>query len=226
MWREIWTGADATAHGWLTYAGTTVSVFGDVWCPGVKLRAVAGYGQYRYAGARDATGATVPFHGQIAFADILLGWLWRFGPLTAKTFAGASLIEHAIAPLDPLASNGLKIGPKGSLELWLDVSSTIWTSLDVAYTTAHDTYSVHTRAGYRLWPRASIGLEGVLNGSAGHDRHDRETGMLDPSHRDIRFGGFLRYEWDGGEVSASGGLSTDLLNRQDAYMTLNVIKQF
>ena len=50
--------------------------------------------------------------------------------------------------------------------------------------------------------------------------------MLDPQHRDVRIGGFARYEWVGGEVSASGGFSTDLVKRYDPYVTVNYIHQF
>jgi hypothetical protein len=219
LWREAWAGGDATPHIWLLYSG-------DVWSPGLKLRAAGGYGQYRYAGKRGKEDSLTSFHGQIRFAEAMAGYLWRFGPLTAKAFAGLAAIEHAILPLDPLASNGLKFGPKGALEVGLNLSDKAWTSLDLTYTTAHATYAARTRLGYRLLPTVSLGPEAALNGSAGRTVRNQPTDMLDPAHRDIRFGGFVRYEWFGGEISAAGGLSTDLENRRDPYVTLNAIYQF
>lgn len=190
------------------------------------MRVVNGYGQYRYSGARGGTDDLTAFHGQIAFTEAMAGYLWRLGPLTAKAFAGVAGIDHIIAPLDPLASNGLQIGVKGAVELWLNLGTSAWSSLDLAYTTAHDTYSVRSRLGYRLQPAISLGVEGVLNGSGGRTVRDEPTAMLDPQHRDVRIGGFARYEWVGGEVSASGGFSTDLVKRYDPYVTVNYIHQF
>jgi hypothetical protein len=45
-----------------------------------------------------------------------------------------------------------------------------------------------------------------------------------------RGGAFLRYEWDGGEISAAGGLSGDFSGvasgEADPYATVNWITQF
>ncbi len=236
LWRETWVGADATPHIWLVYSGMTISPFSDLWSDGVRLRLGGGYGHYAYKGDRRYAGnkastRDIAFKAQTSFAEGLAGYLWRLGPLTAKVFAGATMIGHNIAPDDPLASTGTKIGPKGALELWLNLGNSAWTSLDVTFTTAHTTYSAHSRIGYRVLPTVSLGLEGGINGSAGKAEDDcscgtTSTGMLDPAHRDIRVGGFARYEWFGGEVSLSGGLSTDLVGRRDPYLTANWIMQF
>lgn len=231
MWREFAVGADATTHVWLLYSSTTISPFSDLWSDGLRLRLGGGYGQYHYSGDRRPAGAksarSFDFKAQTSFTDVLAGYLWRLGPLTVKAFAGASMISHTIAPDDPIASTGTKFGPKGALELWLNLGANAWTSLDASFTTAHTTYAVHSRTGYRVLPTLSIGPEAAINGSAGRSADDGgSTGMLDPAHRDVRIGGFVRYEWFGGEASLAGGLSTDLENRRDPYVTVNWLTQF
>lgn len=236
LWRETWVGADATPHTWLLYSGTTVSPFSDMWSDGLRLRIAGGYGQYAYKGDRrypgqKASTRDIAFKAQTSFTEGLAGYLWRLGPLTAKLFAGATMIGHNIAPDDPLASTGTRIGPKAALELWLNLGTSAWASLDVTYTSAHTTYSANSRIGYRVLPTVSLGIEGGINGSAGKTEEDcacgaAATGMLDPAHRDVRAGGFARYEWFGGEASLSGGLSTDLVGRHDPYLRANWIAQY
>jgi hypothetical protein len=236
LWRETWVGADATAHTWLVYSGTTVSPFSDMWSDGLRLRIGGGYGRYAYSGDRRYPGQrtatrNIDFKAETSFTEGLAGYLWRLGPLTAKAFAGVAMIGHSIAPDDPLASTGTKIGPKAALELWLNLGNSAFASLDVTYTSAHTTYSANSRVGYRVLPTVSLGLEGGINGSAGKAEDDcacgtTATGMLDPAHRDVRAGAFARYEWFGGEVSISGGLSTDLVGRRDPYLRASWIAQY
>lgn len=238
LWREVSAGADATPHIWLVYSATTISPFTDLWSDGWRIRLAGGYGQYHYDAARyDPTvkksrERLISFTGHTNFTDALIGYLWRLGPLTAKAFAGASMIGNDEAPDDVLASSGRKIGPKGALELWLNIGDFAWASLDASYTSAHHTYAAHTRLGFRVLPTVSLGMEAALNGSAGRDYSDDvaktvvDSPLFDPLHRDARLGGFVRYEWFGGEISLSGGISTDLADKYEAYANTTFIYQF
>jgi len=67
----------------------------------------------------------------------------------------------------------------------------------LSWGTIHDTYGGRGRLGWRLLPTLSIGIEA---GAAGNIECDI-----------ARAGGFLRYEWAAGEVSASAGWSNDKL---------------
>jgi hypothetical protein len=51
-WREVWGGADASAHVWLIYSGMTVAPHSDIFSDGLRLRVAGGYGGYTYVGAR------------------------------------------------------------------------------------------------------------------------------------------------------------------------------
>jgi Cellulose biosynthesis protein BcsS len=238
-WREIWAGADVSKNVWLLYSGATVAPFGDIHQDGVRLRAVAGYGQYTYTGyPRYET-----FHATTVFADVLAGYLVRWGPLTAKAFAGVSFIDHQIEPLDAenISISG-QAGAKGVLEFWYNVSPKAWSSLDLAYTTAHDTASARMRSGYRVWPQVSVGVEAGLNldGQAQCKMRlsTQKHCLLDDNDTHVkslldfgRTGVFARYEWDGGEISVSGGGMGQILDASgdlnlDPYVTANWILQF
>ena len=191
-WREFWAGADVSGHVWLAYSGATVAPFGGMFGDGLRLRAASGYGGYTYAGPRD--GKLQAFEADTTFGDALVGYLARLGPLTAKAFVGIAAIDHAVRPIDPdNPVQGFAFGPKGVAEFWLNMGEGAWSSLDVSWTSAHQTYSARARSGYRLFADFSIGAEARVNGNA-----------LD---KDARGGLFLRYAWDGGEISVSGGVS-------------------
>jgi hypothetical protein len=224
-WREVWAGADVGSHVWLLYTGTTLSPFAGIHDEGLKLRVLSGYGGYSYEGLRRGPGNVPELHkfsAESAFTDLLAGYLFRFGPLTAKAFAGVSAINHGIRPFDPENEvQGLDWGAKGVVELWLDVHPDWWVSLDTSFTTAHETFASRLRAAYRLQPELSLGLE------AGFDANALDQGA--------RAGLFLRYEWDGGEISASAGITSgdvgglaggSMPDDFSPYATVNVLFQF
>ena len=246
-WREVWTGADATEHGWLVYTGTTTSPFTGIHEQGLRLRMATGYGGYEYSGFRRTSGKTAEmkaFEARTGFAEGLLGYLWRFDPLIVKVFGGVSAIGHEISPFDDEnLATGLDWGPKGVIELWLNMGTDMWGSLDLTWSGAHNTRSARARLGYRLQPMLSIGLEGRFNidEQGDCDIHWTETAACklqyrpDSERTDIidysRAGAFARYEWDGGEISVSGGVSAGVLGREadadlNPYITMNWIKQF
>jgi len=245
-WRETWTGVDASRDNALLYAGITVSPFSHIHEPGLRLKLAGGYGQYRYSGDRSTT--PIPdiqsFAAHTYYGEALVGYLERFGPLTAKAFAGVSMIGHDIAPFDPEnVVFGDEFGLKGVLELWLDLSDKGYASLDLSWNTAHNTRSARTRLGARLTPSLSGGLEAWLDLNAQSDCdlgwtsssdcrgqasfQDQRTDLIDYT----RGGVFVRYEWDGGEISLSGGVSGGSFmsggeGDPEPYATVNWITQF
>ena len=240
-WRETWSGVDVARDNWLIYSGTTVAPLGHIHEPGPRLRAAGGYGQYAYSGIRSVDGSMEiqTFETATYFGEALIGYLERFGPLTAKAFAGASYLAHDISPGDP--DNlviGDEIGLKGVIELWLDIGDIGFASLDATWNTAFDTRSARTRIGANVAPGLSAGLEAWLNldeqsdcdlgwdGTADCHKDDK-TDLLDYT----RAGLFARYVWDDGEISLSGGVSGGSFQSAgdappEPYATLNWITQF
>ncbi len=199
---EAWAGAEAFGRIWSLYTGTTVAPFAPIAADGLRLRAVAGYGDYRT--------------GTLGFADLLLGYHAQLGTLTIKVFGGAMLASHNAA--DPISRiDGTNFGAKGVVETWWSITDQVWLNADLAYGSLHDTYSARMRLGWRLTPELSLGLEGGAAGSL-------ETDIA-------RAGAFLRYEWGSGEVTVSGGVARqgfDLVwdDTTGAYATLSVLTRF
>jgi hypothetical protein len=195
---EFWAGAEAFKHAWSLYSGTTVAPFAGIQQDGLRLRMVGGYGAYNYAGPR-AVGVgsqTVNFKGNVAFTDVLVGYHKQLETLTIKVFAGVTTAQHRVQPDDPETTiRGPGLGGKAALEAWWTMSDRAWSSVDVSWGSLHATYAARGRLGWRIVPTLSAGLE---VGGAGN----RECDI-------VRAGGFLRYEWESGELSASGGLSSD-----------------
>lgn len=197
---ELWAGAQALEHAWSLYSGVTAAPFSSIQQDGMRLRVVAGYGAYSYSGRRPVgvSSETATFQGETAFGDLLVGYHKQLGPLTLKAFAGLTTAEHRMVPDDPeTAIRGVGAGGKVALEAWWTLSDRAWSSVDVSWASLHDSYAARARLGWRLLPAVSAGLE---TGAAGNQECDIG-----------RVGGFLRYEWAGGELSASGGLSNDKL---------------
>src|SRR5262245_56292574 len=175
---EIWAGAEAFLGIWSAYTGTSFAPSGSIREDGLRLRAVGGYSDYG--------------SGTVSFADLLVGYHAQWGPVTLKLFAGLTGAAHA--PDDPLAvPQGFELGGKGVAEAWWNITDQAWTSADLSWASSHSLYSGRVRLGWRLWPELSSGLEGALAGTV-----DRDF---------ARLGGFVRYEWETGELSLSAGLA-------------------
>jgi len=199
---EFWSGGEAFQGIWSIYTGASFAPFGSVREDGVRVRGVAGYADYG--------------NGTVSFADLLVGYHAQLGPLTLKILAGITAADHA--PDQPLASpRGAGLGAKGVVEAWWNITDRVWTSADLSWGSLESVYGSRVRLGWRLWPELSAGLEG---GSAG------------TPDRDIaRIGGFVRYEWETGELSISGGLviggpASDWQGSPGAFGTVSLLTRF
>ena len=193
---EFWGGASAYRNVWSIYSGSTVAPFGGVQEDGARLRLTGGYGEDRYSSKTPAGSQT--FRGRGSFADLLLGYHAQLGSLTLKAFAGATMADRQITPSDPTATLlGTDWGGKVVLETWWNIGERTWTAVDLSWASLHETYSARARVGWRLTPALSIGIEASGIGSEGSDIAGA--------------GGFLRYETASGELSFSGGVTSDRL---------------
>jgi hypothetical protein len=211
---ETWAGADITSKSWSAYSGVTLALFGPLDSDGWRLRAVGGYGAYRYGGTRATPGqsSSRSSRGNVSFAEFLLGYQKQYGPLTLKAFAGVSAAHHQSTQRDAESTvSGLDHDFKGMLEAWLNMTERSWASLDLAWSSAHDIRQ-RLRLGFAIWPDLSLGVEAEAAGHADDD--------------DGRGGAFVRYSWASGEIAASGGPSLDRSMTTGAYATLNVLTRF
>jgi hypothetical protein len=212
---EVWLGAEATERAWSIYSGLTWAPLGSIDSAGLRFRASGGSGSYHYRGT--IYGAPASIYGTPAFADLLVGYQMGFGPLTLKAFVGASFDRHWLEPYDTAnALAGQETGVKAAVEGWLNLTSKTWVALDLAATAAHASYNSRLRLGYRALPDLSLGLEaGGFGNVAGDSR---------------RIGGLIRYEWRGGEISVSGGITKEIHGERDPpstpYVAMTYLTKF
>ena len=206
--KEVWAGAEVTASSWSAYSGIMIAPFGSLYANGWRIRAVGGYGAYAYSKYETT------IHGDVSFADALIGYHLQLGALTLKAFGGITAEAHRLTPLD--LENGLigaDVGAKAALETWLEIGPQAWSSLDLSWSMIYgNTYAARARAGYRIRPELSLGLEGAVNGNAEYDGG--------------RAGTFLRYTWSSGELSAGVGASVDRSGESGGYGSLNALFRY
>jgi hypothetical protein len=223
-WLETWSGGQVLGAMWSAYGGASWAPFGSVHEDGLRLRATLGTGGYD--------------GGMAAFAEVLIGYHKQLGPVTLKIFAGLTAAEHL--PTEPTSMLvGTALGPKALVETWWTMTDKTWASLDLAVALPHMhlayahlapqadpsriDYAGRLRLGWRLWPELSLGFEGGAGGPL--------APTLPATWQDgmAHAGGFLRYEWAGGEVSVSGGVLVGGEEREGdghAFGTVSLLTRF
>lgn len=221
---EGWAGIDGVGASWSGYGGLNAALFGDIREDGWRLRSSGGYGRYRYQRPiydpirRRLVWAE--FNGEMHFTDMLIGYSQAFGPVIVKAYAGLTEERHVVQPAagsaltfdDENAVQGVGRGLKLALETWVRLGDWGFMQTDVNWSAPFEAYSGRLRGGYRLNPAWSVGLEAAVFGNANHDQG--------------RAGGFLRFEWSGGEVSLSAGAGGDISAVQGGYGSLNAMLRF
>jgi hypothetical protein len=208
--KDFWVGANVSEEMWLAFSGGTIAPFGSLHEEGFRLRAIAGYGEYD-------TGTQI---GSVMFQDALLGYQTKVGSLTIAGYAGLAAIHREYVDLQVLDADTLLItwfdgtewGAKGALDLWYDDGGAFWASLNTSYTTAFNTHSLRGRVGWKAADGLSLGPE------LSFDDNSKDEIQLDAGYQ--RAGLFARYNWAGGEISISGGLSREADDTASPYATL------
>ncbi|MGH6825112.1 cellulose biosynthesis protein BcsS [Methyloceanibacter sp.] len=213
---EIFTGLDASNNATTGYLGAGYAFGKGLYAPGWRVRAVGALGRYDYQGTLFGAGADLgtTFDGDASYGAALLGYQFRSRTLIVKLFAGVEAEDQRISPRDPANSvQGNAVGLKLAAESWLDVSPRWFLSVDASYGTAFQQYWSLARAGYRLGPRFSLGIEG---GALGNEEYDAGRG-----------GGFLRADLHAIELTLSGGFTGNYLEDEPSgYMSLGVYRAF
>jgi len=218
---EVGLDTGVSRDAWSVYSSMTVAPFGALSEDGLRLRTTGGYGAFRHTTVRPSGGGgqLIKFRGSVSFGDLLVGYHQQLGGLTLMPYAGAMATRYVIDPFDPEAHvQGTGVGGKGVLETWWTFSEQAWASLDLSYRSLHETYAGRLRLGWRFISVVSAGLEVAADGNS-----DGDSG---------RVGGFLRYEWVDGEISASAGMLTDwagmekIDTRGGAYATVSWLNRF
>ena len=198
---EFWAGAQAFKHAWSLYSGTTVAPFTSIQQDGLRLRMVGGYGAYMLCrpacGRRRLADREFQGHG---------GVYRRSGriPQAARAPDGEGLCRPhggAVPTCSPTIPRRPFVGRASAARSRSRPGGTL--------ATAPGPRSMSRGARSMTAMRRGGGSAGVSCRPCrlGSRRAVPATGSATSSAS----AGFLRYEWEGGELSASGGLSNDKL---------------
>jgi len=199
---EAWAGTDVTSRTWFAYSGVTAAVWGDIHADGFRLRAAQGVGGYSY---RYDAATAVKVSKSVT--DLMVGYQFGVDDYTLKAFAGWSVLARQFeVPSLGAVEQRIEHGFKAGVEVWLDWSEVTWASFDASFAQARSTIDARFRLGQRLDNDISAGPEVVFN------RTDLSGEVIatGTDYGNARIGAFVRYDWFGGEISAAGGLSSDV----------------
>lgn len=188
---EYWIGVEGFRHVLSLYGGVTWAPFATMNESGLRLRAAGSIS--RYDGAHAYT--TVVNVGNAVVeqtaldrtnstkqsAHAMIGWQWTTGPLTTKAFAGLAFAgERHVSSVSGQTDRANAMGAAAALEMWYNLSSASWATLDLLYTGTHRDVSARLRWGFRLNDKVSVGPEVAWAGNQGGDL--------------TRGGAFMRYD--------------------------------
>jgi cellulose biosynthesis protein BcsS len=213
---ELFTGFDASDNSVGGYLGAGYAFGKGLYESGWRLRAVGAFGGYDYDGSLSSRGMRVPtnFDGDDANVAALVGYQLRRQSLFLRFFAGIEAEDQHIVPHDPNNSvQGSEVGLKLQAESWFDYSPRTFFSLDASYGTAFQEYWTLARAGYRVSPHLSLGIEG---GALGNEEYNAGRG-----------GAFTRIYFRKIEITVSGGFTGNYLEDDPSgYVSLGVYRPF
>lgn len=213
---EIFTGLEASNNAISGYLGAGYAFGKGLYERGWRVRAVGALGRYDYRGTLFGAGADLgtTFDGEASYGAALIGYQFRTQALFLKLFAGVEAEDQSITPRDPENSvQGSAVGLKLAAESWLDLSPLWFLSVDASYGTAFQQYWSLARAGYRLSPRFSLGLEG---GALGNEEYDAGRGGL-----------FVKANLRSLDFTLSGGFTGNYLEDEPSgYVSLGVYRAF
>ncbi len=225
---EISGGGEVAGPSWSAYSTTLValsalskSASGGIREDGWRLRAGVGYWRYADDPVKWVAGIgaqKVSLKRSGSFADLLLGYHKGFGALTVKGYAGIAYSnERWLQDGADAGSPGSDLAAKVLVESWLNLTPAAFAQLDAGWTSLRNTVTARARLGYRILPSLSLGPE------AGYwSAVDAES---DAGVAAWRYGAFVRFEWNSGEVSVSGGASDEAAGT-DYYATINALMRF
>ncbi len=188
----VFVGGEGRANLLYGYIGTVISIDRhDLGSDGWLVKAVAGYGEYKYskASAIDGKGH---LHGKVTNAEIEIGYEWKYNQHLLSVFLGPDYQRNTTNHHDPgNLSRGTKWGGQAGFEFITDPSQFFNAEFDSSYSTANRHFHVRLRPGFKFWDRVRFGPEVSFSGSR--------------SYNEQHVGGFVTVLMDGWSASIHGG---------------------
>ncbi len=162
---SVFTGVDFTSIGSYTgFAGATIAPVGKLDESGLRIGLFGAAGSYKY----DTTieGPTT-VKGTFAVGDVLLGYGVAHDNWNAKFYAGLSIQDHSLSPVDPNNPvQGAKAGLKVQGDIWINPTAQTMVLGLASFSTVFNSYYATVKTGYDVFGKQIfIGPEAIAQGN-------------------------------------------------------------
>jgi hypothetical protein len=206
----VFGGVDATKNSVFTWSGITAIPFAKIAEDGFRLRAMGGYGQYRYRTSAVADGENT---GTITSGELLAGNRTSFGTTVLTGYVGLDAKNYRLQDADPKnPESGSRIGIKAALELFTRTAPVWFVTAYGNISSVFGNYSLRGAVNHEFNPGFALGAEAGL---LGDERYDEQ-----------RFGLIATMTFTKGSVTAAAGLAHSSDNGSGAYTTLTLYAPF
>jgi len=202
------TGLQGSPGLWSAYTGLTFAPGSLLEQTGWRFRMTSGRTAFWYETDLPWRNAKVSVRGVTSYVELLGGYQWRQGPVTARLLTGLTRSGFDTSIFDPDADTATgRLGGKIALEIWANIGRKSYGQLDLSVASTGTRAALQGRVGHEIAPRLWIGPE---------VRAARYEGLV--GERGI--GLFLRSVARDGELTVSGGWSASE-TREGFYGALN-----
>jgi hypothetical protein len=201
----LFAGGDIARQSYFVWAGIVGSPFGLLHEDGLRLRAVAGGGRYRYHAAAVPGGRN---EGTIASGEFMLGFHRNFGAGNVTIYVGGHVEDQRLAAPDPgHDAQGMAAGVKAALEFYYRLGAEFFWTASASASTVHRAYHARAAVG-REHGSFAYGIETAVHGDARH---------VEP-----RAGLFAQSRYGRTTIQFSGGILSNSENGTSPYATLSL----
>lgn len=178
---------------WSAYTGLTFAPGSLLEQTGWRFRLTTGRTAFAYETSLPWHNATVSVKGITSYVELLGGYQWRQGPVTARLLTGLTRSGFDTSIYDPEADTATgRLGGKIALEIWANIGQKSYAQLDLSVASTGTRAGLLARLGHEILPKLYIGPE-VRAARFENLAGERAIGL------------FLRSVARDGELTVSGG---------------------
>jgi hypothetical protein len=206
----IFGGIGAGKDSVFAWSGFTAIPFAKLGEDGFRLRAMGGYGQYRYRTSAVADGENT---GTITSGELLAGNRMSFGATVLTGYIGLDAKNYRLQEADPKnPETGSRVGIKAAFELFTRTAPGWFVTAYGNISSVFGNYSLRGAVNHEFTPGFAFGAEAGL---LGDERYDEQ-----------RFGLIATMTFTKGSVTAAADVAHSSDNGSGTYTTLKLCAPF
>lgn len=206
----VFGGIDAGGDSAFAWSGFTAIPFARIGEDGFRLRAMGGYGRYRYRTSAVADGENT---GMITSGEILAGNRMSFGTTVLTGYVGLDAKNYRLQEADPKnPESGSRVGIKAALELFTRTAPGWFVTGYGNISSVFGNYSLRGAVNREFNSGFALGAEAGLLG--------------DERYNERRLGLIATMTFVKGSITAAAGIAHSSDNGSGAYTTLTLYAPF